>query len=169
MHLLLIAGLLAAGQSALTPGSTPNTYALADGAPRPAAKVSDLAWFEGQWAGEGLGGVIDEVWSAPSGGAMVGHFRLVKGDKPVFYELLALVEHEGSVEMRLKHVNPDMTGWEEKAVFVTFPLLKIEPRAAYFRGLTFRRVGDDTIEAYIALRDRAGTVREEKLVYRRVK
>jgi len=28
--------------------------------------------------------------------------------------MLTLIEVEGSVEMRLKHMNPDMTGWEEK-------------------------------------------------------
>lgn len=38
------------------------------------------------------------MWSAPVGGTMVGHFRLVRDGKPVFYELLTLIEVEGSVE-----------------------------------------------------------------------
>ena len=120
MTLLIGAALAAGAYAAPQQGTTPNTLRLPEGAPRPAARVADFAWLAGRWTGEGMGGRIDEAWSPPDGGAMVGYFRLVKGDKPVFYEILTLIEVEGSVEMRLKHVNADMTGWEEKNDFVTF-------------------------------------------------
>lgn len=166
---LLAALILIATASTSAPaqsqGSTPNTLRLAEGAPRPAAKVSDLAWLAGRWIGEGLGGQSEETWSEPAGGAMVGYFRLVRDGKPVFYEILALVESEGSVEMRLKHVNPDMTGWEEKNDFVTFKLVKHEGTTAHFSGLTMRRIGD-SLEIFLALRS-GGTVREEKFAMRR--
>lgn len=143
-------------------GSTPNTVRLADGAARPSATVSSLAWLTGRWKGEGLGGSVEEAWAEPAGGAMVGYFRLVRDGKPVFYEIMTLLEVEGSVELRLKHVNPDMTGWEEKADFVTFRLVKLDGGAAYFSGLTFRRSGD-RLEIYLALRNRTdNSVREEK-------
>jgi hypothetical protein len=135
--------------AATTPGSTANTFRLADGAQRPAARTADLSWLVG---------------------AMVGFFRLVREGKPVFYEILTIIEIEGSLEMRLKHVNPDMTGWEEKSDFVTFKLAKHDASGAYFDGLTFKRVNPDLMEGYLALRNRSdGTVREEKFVYRRVK
>lgn len=160
----------AAGPAAQAAGSTANTLTLAEGAPRPAATIADLAWLAGRWAGEGLGGALDEVWSEPAGGAMVGYFRLVAKGKPVLYEIMTLLEHEGSVELRLKHVNPDMTGWEEQNGYVTFKLVKQDATGAYFEGLSFRRVSDDEMVGYIALRNRTdGTVREEKLVYRRLK
>jgi hypothetical protein len=169
--LLAIAG----GAAAQTPDlsvtkQTPNTLKFVEGAPRSSARVADLAWLAGSWSGEGLGGQIDEVWSPPAGDAMVGYFRLVRDGKAVFYEILTLLEAEGSVEMRLKHVNPDMTGWEEKNGFVTFKLIKHDASGAYFGSLTFRRLGPDLMEGYLALRDRdTNTVREEKLLYRRVK
>jgi hypothetical protein len=149
---------------------TSNTIRLPPGAPRPAARIGDLRWLVGTWTGDGLGGTIDEVWSEPAGGAMVGYFRLVgKEDKPVFYEIMTLLEHAGSVEMRLKHVNADMTGWEEKNDYVTFRLARLDETGAWFEGLTFRRNGPDRIDAFLALRDRStGSVREEKFVYRRV-
>ncbi|CAN5873543.1 hypothetical protein BH24ACI5_BH24ACI5_26540 [soil metagenome] len=169
--ILLLAGALGTGnQTTQNHGTTPNTLQLSEGAPRPAARAEDFAWLAGRWTGEGLGGRIDEVWSSPAGGAMVGYFRLVKDEKPVFYEILTLLEVERSVELRLKHVNPDMTGWEEKNGFVTFRLVKHDGTGAYFSGLTFRRINPDLMEGYLALRNRAdGTVREEKFVYRREK
>lgn len=168
LALVLTFAPLQAPAPAQTVANTPNTIRLAEGAPRPAARVADLAWLSGTWTGEGLGGAIDEVWSEVRGGTMVGYFRLVRDGKPVFYELLTLLEHEGSVEMRLKHANPDMTGWEEKNDFVTFKLARLEPDAAWFNGLTFKRISDDLIEGYIALRS-GGVVNEHKLTYRRVR
>jgi hypothetical protein len=168
--IVVVLSILAIAAQAQEQESTPNTLKLAEGAARPAARVADLDWLEGRWTGEGLGGRIEETWSAPDGGAMVGYFRLVKEGKPVFYEIMTLVESEGSVEMRLKHVNPDMTGWEEKKDFVTFKLVKHDDTGAYFSGLTFRRISADVMEGYLALRNRTdGTVREEKFVYRRVR
>lgn len=168
MQGLILALALTIGQAPA--GNTPNTIRLVDGAERPAATVADLAWLAGSWTGEGLGGTVDEVWSEPAGGAMVGYFRLVKDGKAVFYEIMTLLEHEGSVELRLKHVNADMTGWEEKNDFVTFKLARLEPGAAWFSGLTFRRVGDDGLEEYLALRNRTtGEATEQKFIYRRVR
>ena len=170
LFLLLVPSISTPSQESPTQTQTTNTIRLAAGAPRPEAQISDLAWLAGRWEGEGLGGTMDEVWSEPAGGAMVGYFRLVRDGKAVFYEILTLLESENSVEMRLKHVNPDMTGWEEKNGYVTFRLVRQDATGAYFEGLTFRRDGPDRIDGYIALRDRAtGTVREEKLTYRRVK
>lgn len=155
---------------AAAPAAATNTVRLAPGAARPAARVADFAWLAGTWKGEGLGGVMEEVWSAPAGDAMVGHFRLVRNDKPSFYEIMTLVESESSVEMRLKHVNPDMTGWEEKADFVTFRLVRQDGAGAYFEGLTFKRPDADRIDGFLALRDRStGVVREEQFVLRRVR
>ena len=171
--LLVIAAVstvLCTAAAAQTPGSSPNTLRLTEGAPRPPAKVAEFAWLEGRWSGEGLGGQVEEAWSSPNAGSMVGYFRLIKDGKPVFYEILTLLEVDGSVEMRLKHVNPDMTGWEEKNAFVTFKLVKQDDSAAYFSGLTFKRVGPDRIDAYLALRNRTdNTIREEKFTYRRLK
>lgn len=166
--LIALMAALTVGQA--TAARTANTVRLVEGASMPAAKIADAAWLAGNWTGEGLGGAVDEVWSAPGGNAMVGHFRLVRDGKPIFYEIMTILEQGGSLELRLKHVNPDMTGWEEKNDCVTFRLAKIERDALYFEGLTFRRVNPDLVEGYLALRDRAtNTVREEKFIYRRVK
>jgi hypothetical protein len=160
--LTLVVGVAAVPGRQVTTGGSPNTIRLAEGAPRPPGSVGQLAWLTGRWQGHGLGGSVEEAWSDPAGGSMVGYFRLVKDGKPVFYEIMTIMEVEGSLELRLKHLNPDMTGWEEKADFVTFRLARMDADAVFFNGLTFRRAGPDRLEIYLALRTRTdGSVREE--------
>ena len=127
----------------------------------PKATLADMQWLVGRWKGTGLGGVSEEMWSEPAGGVMMGMYRLVLNGKPSFYEFIHLAEENGSFVMKLKHFNPDLTGWEEKDRFVTFRLLKLEPEAVYFGGLTFRRSGD-RLQIFLALRDKDGKVREER-------
>ena len=48
--------------------------------------------------------------------------------------------------------------------------MKLDATGAYFSGFTVKRVDADTLDGYLALRDRAsGTMREEKFTFRRVK
>jgi hypothetical protein len=148
---------------------TPNTMKLPAGVSSPAASLADMSWLAGRWTGTGLGGVTEESWSAPAGGAMMGMFRMLKGEQVIFYEFLTLLEHEGSLLLKLKHFNADLTGWEEKADSVRFRLVKITPQSAWFEGLTFHRVDDDTVKVFLAIRNRAnGTVREEAFQMKRL-
>jgi hypothetical protein len=78
---------------------------------KPAATLKDVAWLEGKWTGTGLGGQAEDLWSSPASSAMPGIFRLVKEGKIVFYELMTMVEVEGSLELRLKHFHADLKGW----------------------------------------------------------
>jgi hypothetical protein len=165
---LLLPATLAAGQDASLQPRTANTLAAPSTFASPSATLRDMAWLAGEWTGAGLGGVTDEVWSPAASGAMMGMFRLVKDGKVVFYEFLTLVEEGGSLVLKLKHFNADLTGWEEKADFVSFRLLKVAPDVAHFAGLTFKRVGDDRAEIFLAIRDRTtGVVREERFAMTR--
>lgn len=147
---------------------TENTIKLAEGAKRPAATIADMAWLEGRWTGEGLGGLSEEMWTAPAGGSMLGVYRLVRDGKPVFYELLTIVEEEGSLVMKLKHFKPDMVGWEEKDKTVDFRLAALKEGLVQFNGLTFRRDSANEITIFLALR-REGSMREEVFKMKRVK
>ena len=168
-HLVLLALLLAAASPAPAQTLTPNTLRLDPGAARPTATLSDLAWLAGHWQGPGLGGISEEVWTAPMGGSMMGSFRLVRGDSVIFYEILSLVEAEGSLEMRLKHFNADLTGWEEKAEVRSFPLVRLTPTEAFFEGLTIRRLDEDHLQIQLAIGMGDGSFREEEFRYARVR
>ena len=130
-----------------TPGSTP-----------PAASIDDIAWLGGHWEGEGLGGQSIETISPPVAGQMVGHFQQVKDGKLQFYEIYHFVPHGNSLLMRIKHFNPDLTGWEEKGETVDFPLVAIEKDAVYFDGLTMRKTADGGLESFVVIEDQGNRV-----------
>jgi hypothetical protein len=122
--------------------AAPNILHLPAGGAPPPATIEDVAWIAGAWHGEALGGLAEEIWSAPRAGTMMGMFRLIEGGQLRFYELLAIREEGESLALRLKHFNADLTGWEEKGDPITFPLVKLGDREAYFDGVTFRREGE---------------------------
>ena len=140
---------------------TENTLKLADGQSSPRASIADMAWLAGNWTGTGLDGVSEEVWTKPGGGTMAGTYRLVKDDKPVLYEMMLMIESEGSITLRLKHFTPSLVGWEEKDKTVDFKLVALRGKRMYFSGLTYENAGGKTLNIYLALKQKDGTVHEE--------
>jgi hypothetical protein len=69
--------------------------------PAPAkAAIGDLAWLAGAWVGtRGAGGAtsIEERWSPPLGGAMLGVSRTVSREKMSAFEYLRIVERDGGL------------------------------------------------------------------------
>jgi hypothetical protein len=147
---------------------TANTLRAPAGSVGPPATLEAMKWLVGHWKGTGLGGVSEEIWSEPAGGVMMGMYRLVVNGKPSFYEFIHLAEENGSLVMKLKHFNADLTAWEEKERFVTFRLVKLGANEAYFSGLTLRR-SVDRLQVFLALRDKEGKVREEEFRMERVR
>lgn len=66
--------------------------------PTPAeAVVVDIDWLAGAWTGTRRTSAIEERWSPPLGGAMLGVSRTVKGGKMVAFEYLRIVERDGGL------------------------------------------------------------------------
>lgn len=167
MRAIPLLALLVALPALAQKGPTPNTLSLAPGAERPKAAIADLAWLQGHWQGEALGGTSEEIWSPPQAGGMMGMYRLIKDGKPVFYEILTLVEEEGSLTLKLKHFNADLTGWEEKAEVRAFKLVKLAPNQAHFEGMSFHRLDANNVLIYLAIDQKDGTAHEAEFRYRR--
>jgi hypothetical protein len=161
--------LLAAAIASAQAPATEKTRRLTAGATSPPATVTDMAWLAGRWTGTGLGGEVEEIWSPPQAGAMMGMFRLLREGATVFCELMTLVEENGSLVLRVKHFGPDLTGWEEKGETVDFPLVRVAGDRFYFDGLTFHRHDDDAISIHVVFSTRDGAVREETLSYTRAR
>lgn len=143
----------------------PRTLSL-DGAASPPASLADAAWLVGRWTGEGLGAEAEELYLAPAGGAMPGLFRLTRADGTVmFYEILLLLEQDGSLVYRLKHFHPDLAGWEERTETVDFPLVRADAEGLWFDGLTFRRLGPDAMEVWVRIGGGEAGPREARFSY----
>ena len=132
----------------------------------PVASIDAAAWLAGRWVGEGFGGQMEEAWTPPVGGQMVGHFRYWREGQPQFYEFMMMDVVEGGVRMRVKHFNPDMIGWEEKDGWHTFEPVSVGPDALLFNGFEIRREGGDRVVMTIHLR-RGDVVEEEVLRFQR--
>ena len=146
---------------------TEHTYKLDDSESRVPGTLDDVAWIVGSWAGEGFGGTFEETWNSASLGTMVGMFKVMGDGEISFYELMLLAEEEGSLSLKVKHFSADFAAWEDKEDYLNFRLVKAEDAAVHFSGLSFYRINDDEMHSYLTFRD-GDSVREEKLVYRRV-
>lgn len=161
--LCLPAGLLAQNRN------TANTLKLDEKATSPPATLADVAWIAGQRRAEAWGGIAEEVWSPPLGNSMVGMFRLVKDGKVAFYELMTIVLERNSLALKIKHFNPDLSGWEEKSVAQTFPLVKLTPNEAFFVGQTFRRAEDGALRVFVTTEQKDGATGETEFYFKLVK
>ena len=56
----------------------------------PAGGVEGLAWMEGTWSGEKDGVAMEELWTSPRGGALLGLHRDVKGPRLLSWEFLRI-------------------------------------------------------------------------------
>lgn len=82
-------------------------------APTEKASLADLAWLSGCWEGRQGEAVIEEVWSKPAGGSMIGFGRTVKAGKTTSFEFMQFREQDGTLAFK-----PQPQG----GAVVTFPL-----------------------------------------------
>lgn len=165
----MIRPLLALALTCLTlPAAAQETRGLAPGTASPPATVDQLGWLAGSWRGEGYGGPATEVYSAPEGGQISGHFVQQDGKGGVaFYEIMQIVPRGGSLVYRLRHFNYDLTGWEDAKAgkAVEFPLVKIEGDTVWWNGMTMRREGADAMVVWVRI-DGEGGAPDKEIAFR---
>ena len=141
--IFLVLGLAAGAQAQ-------ETRTMKPGAASPPAKLEDLAWLHGHWEGPGITGPATEVYSAPAGGQIVGHFRQLRDGRIWFFEI-------------------DFRNFFSTRGVLTFPLVAVEHDAWYFDGLTIKRDGPDGMIGAVRIGNKDGSSREAVFKYRRVK
>lgn len=109
------------------------------------------SWITGTWVGNGFGGISEEVWSEPSSdGVIMGSFRHTSLEGGInFYEFFLL----DSTGLKLKHFNPDFSGWEEKEKFVHFKMIEVTENAIVLKGLVYERLSDTEMEIRLDLKE----------------
>jgi Domain of unknown function (DUF6265) len=128
--------------------------AAAQGAGKPPAKVTldDLSFICGHNRGEREGSIIDEHWSEVGGDTMIGMYREIRNGKAQMYEFLTIEQTADGPVLRLRHFDPGLVGWEEKAQAASYPLASWHPNEAVFEKpdksvrLAFRATSKETLE-----------------------
>jgi Domain of unknown function (DUF6265) len=132
--------------------------------------INMIAWLAGSWKGEAFGGEVEEIWSQPVGGTMMGMFRTVEKDKTSLSEFEQIVEQDSTLIFKVKHFTSAFVGWEEKDKCVEFRLLSSIGNQVHFDGLTWIKIDENTCKAIITLQDKAtGKTRDVEIVYHRTK
>jgi hypothetical protein len=125
-------------------------------------KVESLAFMTGAWERTEGGVKMEEHWTAPLGGCMLGMFRQVNGERKL-REFEIIEETPEGVVMTIKHFTPDLKEIEGRAL--VRKLVKATDSEAVFEAtteemkpkITYKRDGS-TLNAKVEL------VRQGKLV-----
>ena len=132
--------------------------------------INNLSWLAGYWSGEKWDGIIEEIWAPAEGNSMIGMFRFVKDGKISFTELCYLVEENDSVNLKLKHFDYNLHGWEEKSKTVDFKFIKSGINEIEFEGLSMKLLDENTLRARVLLQNKkTGEEKLEDFIYKRKK
>ena len=123
--------------------------------------ITDFDFLQGYWQGTGFGGQSEEIWMPPVDGRMFGIFKQSQDAELVFTEFMEIVESEEGFILRLKHFNPDFSGWEEKDDSVVFKLTSVSENKAIFGGLSYEIVETNTLQVRLKMRSNDGSITTE--------
>lgn len=139
---------------------------LAGQAPAPAERLTRLEWMAGCWESGSGPRVVDEHWTRPRAGLMLGGSRTVRGDSLVEFEQVKLLERGGRLVYAAAPSGQEPAEFESIAVSdssVTF-----ENRAHDFpQRIIYRRIGRDSLLARVEGM-RGGQLRGRDFPYRRM-
>jgi len=129
--------------------------AVAQSKPPAEVKLDDLSFICGHNRGEFDGAIIDEHWSEVGGDTMIGMFREIKNGKAQMYEFLTIEQTATGPILRLRHFDPGLVGWEEKAQVNSYPLVSWKANEAVFERpdkatrLIFRSTSKETLDVVL--------------------
>ncbi len=120
------------------------------------AKLADLAWLAGSWKGKGLGGEIEEHWTAPAAGTMAATFRLTSGDQTRVLEFLLITQEAEHLMLRFKHFTPQYEVWEKDRA-LEFHCIELTDREVVFhsavqanpRRMTYTLLAEDRLRVVV--------------------
>ncbi len=97
--------------------------------------IDKLAWMEGRWvrAADDGSQLLEETWSSPRDGSMVGMFRWNRGGKMFMCELMTIALDGDKPVFRLRHFDAALRPWEKESP-LTYPMKSIGDREVIFEN-----------------------------------
>jgi hypothetical protein len=134
--------------------------------------IDQFSFMTGRWSEQQGSTDVDEQWSKPANGSMIGMYREMKGGKTVFYELLVLSQEGDGVVLRLKHFDANLIGREEKDQSVVLDATVSGHEATFTSRdkakpiqLVYRRSSKTQLDAAL-IRERDGKTLRDEFHYR---
>jgi len=94
----------------------------------PPAKVADLSWMTGNWAGALGPNQLEENWIAGEGGSIAAMVRMTGNGGTSMFEVITVEEVGGSLELHIQQFNPGF-----------------EPRTATAQKMELSEIGDHRV------------------------
>ena len=98
----------------------------------PAAKISDLAWMTGNWAGAVGPNRLEERWNPPMGGSIQSLVRMTGNGATSMVELIVIEEVDGSLQLKIQQWDPGMKPRSPEPL--TMELVEIGEQLVKFRA-----------------------------------
>ena len=116
----------------------------------PAPKISELAWLSGDWqTAPGGRALIEEHWTVPAGGTMIGMGRVVAGEKTAEFEFLR-IEQRGNDLYYVANPNANCPQTDFKLTRLTGQEVIFEnPAHDYPKRVMYRKNSDGSLVAGI--------------------
>lgn len=105
-------------------------------------------WLQGCWEARSPGLVIEENWTAPRGGVMIGISRTVRRDSLIEYELVLLRESGGVITYEA-HPSRQPLATFTATEATNSTIVFANPSHDYPQQVGYRRVGSDSLVAWI--------------------
>ena len=112
------------------------------------AEIGDLEWFAGIWQGTVGEDDVEEAWTSPRNGSMIGMFRWFREGEIRLIEVITIAEFDGVLRLKIKHFDRALVSWEDKDKTTDFLLVQSSPNLAAFvedgksQWLVYKREGD---------------------------
>lgn len=116
----------------------------------PTPRIAELAWIAGNWqTAAGKRAQVDEHWSAPAGGSLLGMSRTIVGDKTVEFEYLR-IEQRADAIYYVAHPKARCPGTDFKLTRLSGQEAVFENPAHDFpKRIIYRKTSDGSLVASI--------------------
>jgi len=113
-----------------------------------ATGVGRVGWLQGCWVGVSPGRVVEENWTAPRGGSMIGVSRTLRGDSLLTYELVIVRARDTTLQYEAHPARQAPATFT--AIHASDTALVFENRAHDFpQRVGYRRIRNDSLVGYI--------------------
>lgn len=109
--------------------------------------IGELSWLEGCWMTSGTR-TVEENWTAPRGGSMIGVGRTVRDGKLIAYELVILKEKDGTVVYEAHPSGQETTEFRAREITGTTAVFE-NLEHDFPQRVCYRLTGTDSLLAWV--------------------